>query len=31
MLHSTIERWYYAARAAPDPVEVLRNRVRANR
>lgn len=28
---STLERWYYAARAAPDPVAVLRNRVRANR
>jgi transposase InsO family protein len=28
---STIERWYYAARAAADPVAVLRNRVRADR
>ncbi len=28
---STIERWYYAARAAPDPVATLRNRLRANR
>jgi hypothetical protein len=28
---STIERWYDTARAAPDPVAVLRNRVRANR
>lgn len=28
---STLERWYYAARAAPDPVAVLRNRVRADR
>lgn len=28
---STIERWYYAARAATDPVATLRNRLRANR
>lgn len=28
---STIERWYYAARAAPDPVATLRDRLRANR
>ncbi len=28
---STLERWYYAARAAPDPVAVLRNRVRTDR
>ncbi len=27
---STIERWYYAARAAADPVAVLRNRRRDN-
>ncbi len=27
---STIERWYYAARTAADPVAVLRNRVRVN-
>ena len=27
---STLERWYYAARAAADPLAVLRNRVRAN-
>ncbi len=27
---STIERWYYAARSARDPVAVLRNRVRAH-
>lgn len=27
---STLERWYYAARIAPDPVAVLRNRVRVN-
>jgi putative transposase len=25
---STIERWYYAARSAPDPVAILRNRPR---
>ena len=28
---STLERWYYAARAAADPVAVLRNRRRGNR
>ena len=28
---STLERWYYAARAAPDPVAVLRHRVRTDR
>ncbi len=28
---STLERWYYAARTAPDPVAVLRNRVRTDR
>jgi hypothetical protein len=27
---STIERWYYAARAAADPVAILRNRLRGN-
>ena len=27
---STIERWYYAARAAADPVAILRNRRRDN-
>ncbi len=27
---STIERWYYAGRAAPDPVAALRNRLRGN-
>lgn len=27
---STLERWYYAARTAADPVAALRNRVRAN-
>ncbi len=27
---STIERWYYAARAAADPVATLRNRLRGN-
>jgi transposase InsO family protein len=27
---STLERWYYAARAAADPVKVLRNRVRGD-
>lgn len=26
--HSTIERWYYAARRAADPVATLRNRLR---
>ena len=25
---STLERWYYAARRAPDPVAALRNRLR---
>jgi len=28
---STIERWYYAARPATDPVSALRNRVRRDR
>lgn len=28
---STLERWYYAARAAADPVAALRNRLRGNR
>ncbi len=27
---STLERWYYAARRADDPVAILRNRVRAD-
>ena len=27
---STLERWYYAARRAPDPVAVLRNRLRGD-
>lgn len=27
---STLERWYYAARSAADPVAVLRNRLRGN-
>jgi len=27
---STLERWYYAARAAADPVAALRNRLRGN-
>lgn len=27
---STLERWYYAARAAADPVAVLRNRLRGD-
>lgn len=27
---STLERWYYAARAAADPVAALRNRLRAD-
>ena len=27
---STLERWYYGARTAADPVAVLRNRVRVN-
>ena len=27
---STIERWYYAARRADDPVAILRQRVRAD-
>lgn len=27
---STIQRWYYAARGAPDPVAVLRNHVRSD-
>jgi putative transposase len=28
---STIERWYYAAREAPDPVRALRRKVRSDR
>jgi transposase InsO family protein len=28
---STLERWYYAARCASDPVAALRNRLRSNR
>ena len=28
---STLERWYYAARRAPDPVAALRNRLRGTR
>lgn len=27
---STIERWYYAARSAPDPVHVLRRKLRSD-
>ena len=27
---STIERWYYAARAATDPMAVLRNQLRSD-
>ena len=27
---STLERWYYSARAASDPVAALRNRLRGN-